>query len=406
MGTATAPVLFDGIQIGTVTVGDDTEVSPDPLGENFAFGPAPSPDAFPQRRLGGDHSGHGPSRHLDPAARKRPAEKQPVFRHGVGPGSAATAKSDKPGHLTTADVAEKVHGKAESTFPNVTRGHLDRSRFESELKAKPWLRDKILRIAANEQGSNAEGTQAIIESMMNRAEVRGTNLEQQAKWHRSEHGYYQEGNMGRGALENKQHREVLEHSLSEALAGSNISNYATDNSSGNLAARERASGAFRPRSAYTGESFFSPGSAEPGHAQAYDKWLAQQQGASGGASSAGVAASEKPTGITRLPSAEAAASGSNTGGIPQSVIQHAKQVAMTRGPGAVQQFIAGKRLSYVWKLVRGVCCGYSLSLAAVRHHRILKSLRTGASGEKNPQSRLLVALLFVAVFRLVRPVVT
>jgi hypothetical protein len=205
-------------------------------------------------------------------------------------------------------VALGVHGKAKSTFPNITRDkHLDRSRFEAELKAKPWLRDKIMRIAANEEGSNPAGTQAIIESMMNRAEVRGTSLEQQAKWHRREGGYYDEGNMGRGALENARHREILEHSLSEALAGSNVSNYATDNSSGNLAAGERATGKFRYRSGGgaggIGDTMFSPGSAEPRRAQAYDRWLAQQEGASGGASSAGVDASGKPVGTTSLPAA-------------------------------------------------------------------------------------------------------
>jgi hypothetical protein len=92
MAKASAPVLMDGVQIGTVTVGDDTEVSPDPLGNNFAFAPAPAPDVFPQRfasrempgndlggtirsphathtaphrrTLGGPHEQH--ERHLDP----------------------------------------------------------------------------------------------------------------------------------------------------------------------------------------------------------------------------------------------------------------------------------------------------------------------------------------------------
>ena len=72
---------------------------------------------------------------------------------------------------------------------------------------------------------------------MNRAEVRGTSLEAQAKWHESEGGYYQQGNMGSGALENAAHRAILEQSLKNVLGGSNISNYATDNASGDLAAR-------------------------------------------------------------------------------------------------------------------------------------------------------------------------
>ncbi len=149
----------------------------------------------------------------------------------------------------------------------------DRARYAEELKNNPALRDKILRIAANEQGKNPQGTQAVIESMMNRASVRGTTLEQQARWHKAEKGgYYEMGNMGRGALENVEHRKVLEQSLSNALGGGNLSNYATDNASQGLAARERASGAFKYRKDYTGETFFSPGTAEPRLAQKWEEW--------------------------------------------------------------------------------------------------------------------------------------
>ena len=155
-------------------------------------------------------------------------------------------------------------------------GGIDRSAFQAELQAKPWLRDKILRIAANEQGSHPEGTQAVLESMMNRAQVRGTNLEQQAKWFRGEKGgYYAMGSMGRGALENPATRAILENSLSNTLANSNISNYATDNSSGGLAARERASGSFVYQKDYHGETFFSPGTAEPGLQKKYGAWREQ-----------------------------------------------------------------------------------------------------------------------------------
>jgi hypothetical protein len=344
-----APITVDGVLVGYISLSFSEEIPvgmglPPSVGlgaQPYSPGAAQALSGGPshQRRLGGDHgSGSGHS-HQAPHRRlggPHPAEHRE--RH-LDPHN-RTAETEKAPHLTTADVAEKVHGKAESTFPNIkTDKHLDRSRFDAELKAKPWLRDKAMRIMANEQGDNPEGTQAIIESAMNRAEVRGTSLEQQLRWHESEGGYYQQGNMGRGALENKQHREVLEHSLSEALSGSNISNYATDNSSGALARREAASGAFRPRSAYTGESFFSPGTAEPGLAKAYDAWLAGQQGASGAPSSAGVAASGKPVGVTRLgpamPMAQAAPSGdleylASRGG-HSSVNRESKPVGATMG---------------------------------------------------------------------------
>lgn len=147
-----------------------------------------------------------------------------------------------------------------------------RARFAEELKNNPALRDKIMRIAANEQGSNPQGTQAILESMMNRAIVRGTSLEAQARWHESEGGYYQQGNMGVGALENARHRRILEQSLNNTLAGGNVSNYATDNSSQDLAAREKASGTFAWRTDINGESLFGPATAEPMLARRWQSW--------------------------------------------------------------------------------------------------------------------------------------
>ena len=229
--------------------------------------------AEPHRRtLGGPHRHSDVGRHLDPTKRERVSD------------------SSKPQHFGLSDVHQAVAPTS-----------INRERFRQELANNPALRDKILRIAANEQGNNPQGTQAVIESMMNRAEVRGTSLEAQARWHRSENGYYQEGSMGRGALENPGQREILEHGLSEALAGSNISNYATDNSSGELAERERSSGAFRLRSQYGGESFFAPGTAEPGLARAYDRWQPN-------------AASTKPVGVTHLAPAKGEPTFASTAG--------------------------------------------------------------------------------------------
>ena len=53
-----------------------------------------------------------------------------------------------------------------------------------------------------------------------------------------EGGYYAQGNKGRGALEDPAHRAILEGGLSNALGGSNVSNWATDNASGSFAAGE------------------------------------------------------------------------------------------------------------------------------------------------------------------------
>jgi hypothetical protein len=57
--------------------------------------------------------------------------------------------------------------------------------------------------------------------------------------------------------------EMAERNIDAALKGSNITGYATDNSSGDLARREIQSGAFKHHQTINGESFFSPGSSQP-----------------------------------------------------------------------------------------------------------------------------------------------
>ncbi|MGY3130886.1 hypothetical protein ACVWZM_001568 [Bradyrhizobium sp. USDA 4501] len=164
------------------------------------------------------------------------------------------------------------------------------------------------------QGRNPNGTQSVIESMMNRAIVRGTNLETQARWYRMERGgHYDPGNKGRGALENPAHRTILERSLVNALAGANLSNYATDNASAGLAQRERASGKFRFRSEYGGrggtgspgmETFFAPGTAEPGLAVRWDHWhqstIAAEAAAAARGDSSNVPTGDAPTSRPRV----------------------------------------------------------------------------------------------------------
>jgi hypothetical protein len=147
---ATAPIFIDGVRVGTITCGDARDVSPDPLGNNFAFGPAPSPSAFPQRFAnrempGRDFgAGHGPSHatpHAAPHRRTLGGPHEHHERHLDPFNRTRTAESTKPEHLTTADVAEKVHGKAEPTFPNIKRGDggVDRSSIAKELEGNEAL---------------------------------------------------------------------------------------------------------------------------------------------------------------------------------------------------------------------------------------------------------------------------
>lgn len=153
----------------------------------------------------------------------------------------------------------------------------DRAQLVQEVNGNPRLKDRVFRLAYNEQGGNPQGVQAVMESMVNRARVRGTGMAQQARWHRTEGGYYQEGSGYRGPVPARL-MPMLEQAWRNVVNGSNISNYATDNSSGALASRERATGRFGYRSGYTGETFFRPGSAEPGLVPRYFNWLQSMQG--------------------------------------------------------------------------------------------------------------------------------
>lgn len=153
---------------------------------------------------------------------------------------------------------------------------IDRSRFAAELKDNPALRQKIMAIAA---GENLDPTanQAVLETMMNRAAMSGTSLAAQATLHRTsgidEHGYYAGYNPK--ALNRPKVVSMIESNLDKVLAGSNVSNLATDNASGSFAEKQRKSGAFTYRSAYGGETFFSPGNAGGSGSRgvkAYEKW--------------------------------------------------------------------------------------------------------------------------------------
>jgi hypothetical protein len=140
-------------------------------------------------------------------------------------------------------------------------GKIDRSKFEEELKNNPELMQKVLNIAASEQETNPQGTQAIIESMMNRAQVYGTSLAQQARW-TSEGGYYDAKGRARGerTASDPKNAAILTESLKKALAGSNISKYATDNASGSFGQGEIDRGEFILAQKIAGEIFSTPGS--------------------------------------------------------------------------------------------------------------------------------------------------
>jgi len=151
-----------------------------------------------------------------------------------------------------------------------TGNPFDRARFAKELRDKPALEEKIHQLAAGEDrpsnGESRRANMAVMETMMNRAVVRGTDLESQAKWYGRERGGYY---AGKPSHLSEQERANSEENLRNVLAGSNITGYATDNSSQGLAEREKASGSFLHHTTINRESFFSPGHAEPAFR---DRW--------------------------------------------------------------------------------------------------------------------------------------
>lgn len=173
-----------------------------------------------------------------------------------------------PGHF---DRTPKEHKTDPGNIPYSSSGNpFDRSRFAKEMAEKPWLRERVKRISLGEN-QDPRANASVIESMMNRAIVRGTSLEAQAKLHRS--SGYDEGGYYAGYRPNYSRPEgaMADQNIDRVLAGSNITNYATDNSSGDLAARERATGAFQHHTTIAAESFFSPGHAEPAFRDRWEK---------------------------------------------------------------------------------------------------------------------------------------
>ena len=158
---------------------------------------------------------------------------------------------------------------------------INRQWAADELAAKPWLKEKLMRIAINEGGGDPAVARAIYESMMNRAEMHKTSLEKEATW-KSDKGYYDD----RQHPENK--TRVLDEKTKAALGdvlnntitkNTNTTNYATENASGDYARGEIERKEFELRKTVGQESFMAPISAKSGWAPQYKKWLEAKQNA-------------------------------------------------------------------------------------------------------------------------------
>jgi hypothetical protein len=168
----------------------------------------------------------------------------------------------------------------------------DRARFANELARKPWLKDRIMQISLGEN-TDSRANLAVMETIFNRASARGISLEEATKGV-AQGGYYPGSTFSGGArnMQLAKYMAMARAHWDQVMGGSNISNYATDNSSQGLAMRERATGRFTFQSQFGGaggtgspgmETFFSPGGAGGSGRASRSAYLAWLRGVAAGA---------------------------------------------------------------------------------------------------------------------------
>jgi hypothetical protein len=315
---ATAPIFIDGVRVGTITCGDARDVSPDPLGNNFAFGPAPSPSAFPRlasreypgRDFGAGHrpTHHAPRhlaphggehhhRYLSPELRKHPRSAEEIRHREIT--KHPDFGDDSKSRRTPEEIGKHPDfggmPKEESTFAKIApsgRG-IDRKWQHEELESNPALKESLFR---HSLGENIDpiANQAVMEEAANRADIR--------RQLRGSGGMGSHGNLSyfqgyyRGDL--GPYKKMLEENYRKVFEeGSDVSQGAIDNSSGSLAQHEVYGGGKFPRpGAFTNtfnaggrngdnrvgapgvESFHAPGYSESGTGERefYPEWRKQQ----------------------------------------------------------------------------------------------------------------------------------
>ncbi|WP_439398716.1 peptidoglycan recognition protein family protein [Bradyrhizobium sp. PMVTL-01] len=235
------------------------------------------------------------------------------------PPAAAPRPTNRFGGEGDTDPPAQPAGSGTAVSGNRVYGRLAeaRDRARKELADNPRLNEKAMHIFAGENPDPTAST-ALWESAINRMAVRGTTLEKELR-RTNEGGYYE----GWRDEVSPSTRRVLEASRDKALAYSNVSNYATDNSSGNLAARENASGTFTQKSVYAREHFFGPDNRIASHQRSYRDLVANSEAERqrvGGAPAEGVA----PNTAAQSPAAPnpAGQPGRVEGVDPQAFIMH------------------------------------------------------------------------------------
>ncbi|WP_024517073.1 N-acetylmuramoyl-L-alanine amidase [Bradyrhizobium sp. Tv2a-2] len=242
-------------------------------------------------------------------------------RHAPGYGS--------PSHGGDRYTSRQVDGAPSPVVGNRVYGRLAdaRDRAREELKAHPELNEKAMHIFAGEN-PDPDASTALWEETINRMAVRGTTLDKELR--RTNEGGYYEGWRDEVSTAT---RKTLEASRDRALNYSNVSNYATDNSSGGLARRDRESGNFTEKQVYNGEHFFGPDNRIAAHQRAYNDLVNESESMARETGGRAVSApSSTPTSSMTAPNGQA----------PQAFIFH--HTGGGGGPEGVRDTLEGRHL--------------------------------------------------------------
>ena len=140
-------------------------------------------------------------------------------------GAAMIGGSVLAAHVKPQAVPEKDNLEIAPSSEAEARGIADaRATFADELK-DPAIRDRLMTLTHKEVGSQGQQAQkALIETVINRAAARKQSLDETMR-----PGYYP--NMGNAIILSEEQRQQYGAMIDEAMAGANISNYATGNAS-------------------------------------------------------------------------------------------------------------------------------------------------------------------------------
>ena len=198
------------------------------------------------------------------------APQQPISMP-IGPDQAAQAPVEPP---VAPPSAPAPQADTWGGIPHSDALAENRKRFAAELD-DPKNRALFKGIMAGENNNPTAAT-AVLESAMNRAAANGTTLAFEMR-RTVDKGYYAGYNPA--ALNNPKTNAALEQGIDMAMRGSNVSNFATDNSSGAWGRARNASGMYTQTAAHNGELFSYPSRSD---ARGYDKYWDWRQSVGGG----------------------------------------------------------------------------------------------------------------------------